>query len=87
MRKVVETFSNFVPKRLVQQLIETGTPLGLGGVRREVTILFTDVTDFTAITERANPERVMSYTSTYFGVLSEAIMATRGTSTSSSAMP
>jgi adenylate cyclase len=68
-----------VPKRLVQQLIETGTPLGLGGVRREVTILFTDVTDFTAITERANPERVMFYTSTYFGVLSEAIMATRGT--------
>jgi adenylate cyclase len=79
MRKVVETFSSFVPKRLVQQLIETGTPLGLGGVRREVTILFTDVTDFTAITERANPERVMFYTSNYFGVLSEAIMATRGT--------
>ena len=79
MRKVVETFSNFVPKRLVQQLIETGTPLGLGGARREVTILFTDVADFTAITERANPERVMFYTSNYFGVLSEAIMASKGT--------
>ena len=79
MRKVVETFSNFVPKRLVQQLIETDTPLGLGGVRREVTILFTDVVDFTAITELADPERVMFYTSSYFGVLSEAIMASKGT--------
>ena len=79
MRKVVETFSSFVPKRLVQQLIETGTPLTLGGVRREVTILFTDVTDFTAITERADPERVMLYTSNYFAVLSQAIMTTKGT--------
>ena len=57
MRKVVETFSSFVPKRLVQQLIETGTPLGLGGVRREVTILFTNVENFTGLTERANPNR------------------------------
>ena len=79
MRKVVETFSSFVPKRLVQQLIETGTPLGLGGVRREVTIMFTDVADFTALTEHASPERVMSYTSSYFAVLSDAIMSNRGT--------
>jgi adenylate cyclase len=79
MRKVVETFSSFVPKRLVQQLIETGTPLGLGGMRREVTIMFTDVTDFTALTEHARPESVMKYTSSYFATLSEAIMSNRGT--------
>jgi adenylate cyclase len=53
MRKVVETFSSFVPKRLVQQLVETGTRLSLGAERREVTIMFTDVADFTALTERA----------------------------------
>jgi adenylate cyclase len=79
MRKVVETFSSFVPKRLVQQLIETGTPLGLGGVRREVTILFTDVENFTGLTERADPEHVMSNTSRYFAALSETIMSNKGT--------
>jgi adenylate cyclase len=79
MRNVVETFSSFVPKRLVQQLIQTGTPLGLGGARREVTIMFTDVTDFTALTEHARPESVMTYTSNYFAALSEAIMSNRGT--------
>jgi adenylate cyclase len=79
MRNVVQTFSNFVPKRLVQQLIETQTPMKLGGARREVTVLFTDVADFTAITERADPERVMVYTSRYFAALTEAIMAAKGT--------
>jgi adenylate cyclase len=79
MRKVVETFSNYVPKHLVRQLVETGDVLGLGGVRREVTIMFTDVSDFTAITEHADPEQVMVQTSAYFAELSNAIMATGGT--------
>ena len=79
MRKVVETFSNFVPKRLVQQMVETGVPMRLGGERREITVMFTDVTDFTALTERSGPEQVMSQTSTYFGELSRTIMAANGT--------
>jgi adenylate cyclase len=79
MRRVVETFANYVPKHLVRQLVQTGDTLGLGGERREVTIMFTDVTDFTAITEHAGPEQVMTQTSAYFAELSNAIMATSGT--------
>jgi adenylate cyclase len=55
MRTLIQTFSNFVPKRLVQQLVETGNAMTLGGTRREVTILFTDVADFTGITEQRDP--------------------------------
>jgi len=79
MRRVVETFSNYVPKHLVRQLVESGDTLGLGGERRQVTIMFSDVTGFTAITEHADPEQVMTQTSAYFAELSNAIMATNGT--------
>lgn len=79
MRAVVETFSRFVPKRLVQQLIESGTALRLGGSRREVTVLFTDVAGFTHMTEKADPERVMVQTSRYLAALTEAVMAHGGT--------
>ena len=79
MRTLVQTFSNFVPKRLVQQLVETGHAMTLGGVRREATILFTDVVNFTGITENRDPTQVMLYTSRYFAALSEAIMANKGT--------
>ena len=34
MRTVVQTFSSFVPRRLVQQLVESGAPMTLGGTRR-----------------------------------------------------
>lgn len=41
--------------------------------------MFTDVADFTALTECADPESVMLYTSRYFAVLSDAIMSNKGT--------
>jgi len=79
MRTVVRTFASFVPKRLVQQLVATGDALRLGGSRREVTVLFTDIAGFTNITEKADPEQVMIRTSRYLAVLSAVIMEHGGT--------
>lgn len=79
MRSVVRSFASFIPKQIVRQLIETGSSLCLGGSRREVTVLFTDVADFTAKTERADPSQVMIYTSRYFAALSDEIMGHEGT--------
>ena len=79
MRTMTETFSRFVPRRLVERLIETGTPLQLGGTRREVTLLFSDIVNFTEITEKADPTRVMQYTSRYFAAMSHEIMSHAGT--------
>lgn len=79
MRNVVRNFSSFVPKRIVQQLLESGSDLRLGGTRREISVLFTDVSDFTAKTEKADPSEVMLYTSRYFAAMSETVMAHQGT--------
>jgi adenylate cyclase len=79
MRTVAETFSRFVPRRLVEKLIETGTPLQLGGARRQVTLLFSDIVNFTEITEKADPTLVMRYTSRYFAAMSHEIMTHSGT--------
>jgi adenylate cyclase len=79
LRTVTQTFSRFVPRRLVERLIETGTPLQLGGTRREVTLLFSDVVNFTEITEQADPAQVMQYTSRYFAAMSRELMRHSGT--------
>src|SRR4029079_15462571 len=63
----------------VEKLIETGTALQLGGTRREVTLLFSDVVNFTEITEKADPAQVMQYTSRYFAAMSREIMTHAGT--------
>ena len=79
MRTVVRNFSSFIPRQIVRQLIESGASLKLGGSRREITVLFTDVADFTAKTEKADPSQVMIFTSRYFAALSEEIMSHQGT--------
>jgi len=79
MRTVVRTFASFVPRRLVQQLVATGEAFQPGGSRREITILFTDITGFTAISEKADPEQVMLRTSRYLAVLSAVITEHGGT--------
>ena len=79
MRTMVRNFASFVPRPIVRQLVESGMSLQLGGTRREVTVLFTDVADFTAKTEKADPSEVMIYTSRYFATMSETIMQHHGT--------
>jgi adenylate cyclase len=79
MRTVLRNFSTFVPRPIVRQLIESGASVQLGGTRREISVLFTDVADFTAKTERADPSEVMIFTSRYFAALSETIMRHHGT--------
>jgi adenylate cyclase len=79
MRTMTETFSRFVPRRLVERLIETGTPLQLGGTRREISLLFSDIVNFTEITEKADPTLVMQHTSRYFAAMSREIMNHSGT--------
>lgn len=79
MRTAIRNFSSFVPRPIVRQLIESGASIELGGTRREVTVLFTDVENFTAKTEKADPSEVMIFTSRYFAALSEVIMNHQGT--------
>jgi len=79
MRAVVRSFASFIPRPIVRQLIESGTALKLGGTRREITVLFTDVENFTAKTEKADPSDVMIHTSRYFAALSDTIMRHHGT--------
>ena len=79
MRTMTQAFSRFVPRRLVERLIETGTPLQLGGTRRDVTLFFSDIVNFTEITENADPAKVMQQTSRYFAATSQEIMMHSGT--------
>ncbi len=50
-----ETFSRYVSPSVVDQLINDPESLNVGGEKRELTYLFTDLADFTSFTERTEP--------------------------------
>ena len=67
------------PRRSSGGIIDNSISTELGGVREEITVVFTDVRDFTTIAESADPDVLMHQTSRYFSVLTEAFLAEGGT--------
>jgi len=75
MRASLRTFALYVPKALVAQLVEHSDGPELGGTRREITILFMDLENFTAMSAHREPEEVMSRMSRYFEAVTQVLLA------------
>ncbi|MBB4284493.1 adenylate/guanylate cyclase domain-containing protein [Roseospira goensis] len=78
MKESLRTFGLYVPKDLVRQILAAGGSAEPGGQRRELTLLFTDIADFTTIAETLPPEDLMVRTSLYFEEMTAAINAHGG---------
>lgn len=78
MKTTIGTFAKFVPRELVRRLIKSGEGIALGGARQDITVMFTDVADFTRITENMPPEDVMRKLSSYMETLTDSVMEARG---------
>jgi len=79
MREGLEVFGHYVSKELVRQIMRSPATAGVGGERRDVTVMFTDIEGFSRISEDIPPELLTSRLSRYFEALGEVITANRGT--------
>ena len=80
-REVRNAFGQYLSPELVNQLARDPDSLSLGGVTREVTILFSDVRNFTAIAEqfKNDPEGLSRLMNNLLTPLSAAVMDRKGT--------
>jgi adenylate cyclase len=78
-QRAISSFARFVPKEIVRRVIDNSISTELGGVREEITVVFTDVRDFTTIAESTDPDTLMHQTSRYFSALTDAFLAEGGT--------
>lgn len=79
MREGLEVFGRYVSKNLVSQIMRSPEAAGVGGTRREVTVMFTDIEGFSRLSETMEPEVLTERLSRYFEELGSAISANRGT--------
>jgi len=78
-KSMLGAFAKYVPKNLVRQIVASGDEPRLGGERRPLTVFFSDVKDFTTLSEQVAPERLMEFTSEYLEGLVTLILEHRGT--------
>ncbi|MCX8016851.1 MAG: adenylate/guanylate cyclase domain-containing protein [Rhodocyclaceae bacterium] len=78
-RHLTDLFGRYVSPSVMQALLAHPDMPGLGGRRREVTVLFSDIRDFTTLSERLQPEEVVELLNEYFERACAALLAEEAT--------
>ena len=79
LQNALRSFALYVPLGVVRKLIEEGKPIAPGVERREMTILFCDLENFSTLAQTVSAESLLEDTTTYFSIATEAITRHGGT--------
>ncbi|MBC8098815.1 MAG: response regulator [Armatimonadetes bacterium] len=80
MQKLIrDTFSRFVAPSVVEQLLKDPTQVKLGGNLQTITVMFTDLQNFTTTSESTPPEQLLTILNTHHELVVRIIQAHGGT--------
>ncbi|MBI3398283.1 MAG: adenylate/guanylate cyclase domain-containing protein [Deltaproteobacteria bacterium] len=72
-------FNRYVSKPVADEILKNPEKIQLGGERREITVIFADIREFTALTRQMQPEAIVELLNRYFTILTEVIFHFDGT--------
>ena len=77
-RRLRHAFSRYLADGVIQELLADPSALKLGGERRNLTVLFSDIRDFTSFSEKIPPEQLARLLNTYLTPMTRAVLANAG---------
>ena len=72
-KRVKSSLRRYMSKDVADRLLEGDGEAALGGVRQEVTVLFSDIRSYTALTERADAHQVVEMLNEYFTYMVDVV--------------
>jgi adenylate cyclase len=78
-RQIKKLFSRYVSKDVYDQLVANPSLAALGGARRHMTVLFSDIRGFTTMSEKGTPEDVVAQLNQLFTRMVAVVLSNRGT--------
>ena len=78
-RMTEELFGKFVSRKIVDRLVARPDRLKLGGEKTELTVLFSDLSGFTTLSETMPSDVLLRFLNTYLNEMSELIYEREGT--------
>ena len=74
MRNNLIIFTKYMPIQLVKKLVRSKKDIEIGGEKKDLTLLFTDIKGFSTVSEQLSAEELMLHLSVYFDEMSKIIM-------------
>jgi adenylate cyclase len=78
-RYMKKAFSNYVSADLVARIMKNPDSLKLGGEKREITTLFSDIRGFTSLSEKLSPEDLVQVLNEYLNPMTLIVLEEKGT--------
>jgi adenylate cyclase len=78
-RMIRATFKQVVSPVIVEEMLKDPDKVRLGGERRELTVLFSDIRGFTSISENLQPEIVLEVLNEYLTPMTDIVFKQKGT--------
>lgn len=78
-RRLKYAFGTYVSPDVVEQISKDPSVLQLGGEKKELTVLFTDIRGFTSYSEELDPQEIVTMLNDYLSRMSEVILRFKGT--------
>lgn len=73
-----DTFSHYLAPQIVAILLKDPSRVRLGGERRDLTILFSDIRGFTTLSETMGPQELAQFMNRYLGEMTDLILGRKG---------
>lgn len=77
-RMITGAFSHYVPKKVVDQILTDPDKLQLGGEERVISVMFTDISGFTSISEKLTPAQLVKLLNEYLTEMTDTVLAHDG---------
>lgn len=78
-RRVKNAFGHYISPDFMEELTKNPDKLVLGGETRDLTVMFTDIRNFTGISERMSPAALTQLMNDFLTPMSDLVMSNRGT--------
>lgn len=78
-RFIQSAFSQYLSPKLIEKLIDNPELLKLGGEKKRLSIMFSDIQSFTTLSENMNPEQLTMMLNEYLSEMSRMIIESGGT--------
>ncbi|MFB2893128.1 GAF domain-containing protein [Aerosakkonemataceae cyanobacterium BLCC-F50] len=78
-KRLKSTMYRYMTQEVAEQLLARGDDFKMGGDRKEVSVLFSDIRSYTTLTESMQAEEVVQMLNEYFELMVEAVFQHKGT--------